>query len=191
MKRLLIIFALALAFVLATGCTTTRKATTSTAEVQISTSTESEQHNTSTTDQAVNVTQTVNDITSAVIEFTKTEYYDGTTTTDTTRHNQEATKPRDRESTEPPNAGVKSITTGRIILNGDKTETTQTNIATEQTTADNSVVKENLTTDSNTETTYEEKPKRGLIYYLGAITGALIIIAAIVFVVIAVRKYKK
>lgn len=177
MKRLLYIVLIVIACCSVIGCSTTRKATQTSNEQHITSSNNEDRHTETQTGEAVNINQTKNDLTNAVIEFTKTEYFDGSVKVDTTgRKNQsEVTMPRNRESREPPNqSGIKSITTGRITLNNEKAESTNTDINRTSTQKSDESISEDNSEDSTNDTKTEEKPKRGFIYYLSVIVGGII-----------------
>lgn len=198
MKHLnkLCICILAIMAIIFIGCTTTRKATQSSSEQHLTSSTKEERHTESQTDEAANINQIVNILTNAVIDFTKTEYFDGSTSTkvDTTGHptDNEAGRHHDRESAEPPNhGGIKSITSGHINLNSEKTESTNANIKRMSESKSDESLSEDTTEDNAEETTSEEKPKRGFIYYLGIIIGTLFTGYAIYCIVYGVWRIRK
>ncbi len=193
MKRYLYITLIALACCLTVGCSTTRKAAQTSTEQHITSSADKERHTEKQTGEALNVNQSMNSFTNAVIEFTKTEYYDGMVKVDTTgyRNDCEATRPRDRESKEPPNVGgIKSVTTGRITLNNEKNESTETDIKRDSETKTDESISENKSEDNAADTKTEEKPKRGFIYYFGIIAGAIIVIVVILFIAYKIRRLR-
>ena len=109
-----------------------------------------------------------NDRTNVVIEFTKTEYADGTTETKTEppeQHPGETGKPKPGTENK---GGIKSVTTGKITINGDRKETTATT-ATEtgerkaETQTSTGV---NADKTATVETEQEKKPKRGLLDWI-------------------------
>lgn len=156
---LLVILTLILA-----GCSSTRKAVQTTTDQHIQSSEREDRHTENQTGEAVNFRQTINDITNAVIEFTKTEYNDGTVDVDTTnRQGTEPTaRPHDRESKKPPNGGVKSVTTGRITFNNDRAETTEADIKRDSETKSDESIESDFEEDNTAETKSEEKPKHNV-----------------------------
>lgn len=171
------------------SCGTARKIVQSSTEQHITTSQSEDRHNESQCKEAVNFSQNINENTNAVIEFTKVEYNDGTCETDTTNRAGDTTtpKPRNRESKKPPNnhGGIKSITTGRINYNNNRNATTDADIVTEDKTQSDESIDATRDEDSDTEIRTDEKPIRGTLYHLCAITGA--IVAAISLCVIVRR----
>ena len=130
-----------------------------------------------------------NDRTNVVIEFTKTEYADGSTETKTEppeQHPGEKVKPKPGTESK---GGIKSVTTGKITINGDRKETTATT-ATEtgekkaetQTTTGVSADK-----TATVETEQEKKPKRGLLDWIFL---AGIVAACAAGITYAVRRFK-
>lgn len=193
MKRYLYITLIALVCCFSVGCSTTHKAAQTSTEQHITSSTNKDSHTEKQTGEAVNVNQSMNSLTNAVIEFTKTEYYDGTIKVDTTgfRNDCDAIRPRDRESKEPPNVGgVKSVTTGRITLNNERNESTETDIKRDSETKTDESISENKSEDNAADTKTEEKPKRGFIYYLSVIVCAVISIVAIIFIAYGIRRIR-
>lgn len=193
LNKLCICF-LALMAMLFIGCSTTRKTVQSSSEQHLTSSTKEDRHTESQTGEAANINQNVNTLTNAVIEFTKTEYFDGTVKVDTTGYPADNTagRPHDRESKDPPNnSGIKSITNGRIELNSEKNESTNIDIKRESESKSDESLSEESTEDNTEEATSEEKPKRGFIYYLGIIIGALFTGYAIYCIVYGVWRIRK
>ena len=85
MKRIAQLLTIVLACIYISGCSSTRKAVQTTTDQHIQSSQKEDRHTENQTGEAVNLRHTVNDITNAVIEFTKTEYNDGTVDVDTTK----------------------------------------------------------------------------------------------------------
>lgn len=191
--RIIYICGLTLIAMLIAGCSSTRKAVQTSNDQYISASQNEDRHTEQKTGEAVNLRQTVNDITNAVIEFTKTEYNDGTFDVDTTKQQgeQPTSEPRNRESKKPPNCGIKSITTGRITFNNDRTETTEEDIERESKMKSDENIESDYEEDNAAETKSEEKPKLGFIYNLGIIIGALFIGYAIYCIVYGVWRIRK
>lgn len=176
------------------GCSTTRKSVQSSSEQHLTSSTKEDRHTERQTGEAANINQNVNTLTNAVIEFTKTEYFDGTVKVDTTGHPADNTAGRahDRESKDPPNhSGIKSITNGRIELNSEKNESTNIDIKRESESKSDESLSEESTEDNTEEETSEEKPKRGFFYYFGIVICALISLYTIRCIVYAVYRIRK
>ncbi len=168
---------------LLSGCSTTRKTAkgteqTNVAAIQGTDRAEEEKR----LAEVITNTET-NDRTNVVIEFTKTEYADGTT---------EATaEPPGGIGEQPPKAGskggIKSVTTGKITINGNRQETT----ATTQTEADErkseTQTRTGVSADKNAtiETEQEKKPKTG---WLDWIFLAGIVAACAAGIVYAVKR---
>lgn len=193
MKRLIYLLAISMMCGFLVGCSTSRKAAQSAAEQHISSTKSEDRHIEHKDGESVSSKQTVNDITNAVIEFTKTEYNDGTFETDiTTPSPTSNTDNVDLEKKDPPNPnkGVKSVTTGRITLNNERTENNETEVKKSSETLSDESNLEDSAEDNTTEEKTEEKPTRGFIYYFGAITGA-VIIAYVVYWLRRVIKRKK
>lgn len=176
MKRLLYISLITFACSFLIGCSTTRKTAQTTTEQHITTSTNEDCHTETQNGEAVNVNHNTNTFTNAVIEFTKTEYFDGTVKVDTTGHSNDCVTPcpHNRESKEPPNhGGIKSITTGRIDLNSEKKESTNADIKRESETKSDKRISEDKAVDNTIDSQTEEKPKRGFFYYLSVAIGGV------------------
>jgi len=193
MKHIALLLTLALTCIYLAGCSSTRKAVQTSIDQHITASQNEDRHTENQTGEAVNLRQTVNDITNAVIEFTKTEYNDSSFDVDTTKQQgaKPTSEPRDRESKKPPNGGIKSITTGRITFNNDRAETTEADIKRESETKSDESTTSNFEEDNAAESKSEEKPKRGTFHYLGIITSALIATFAICCIVYGIRRIRK
>lgn len=194
MKRIALFFVIVMTCSYFAGCNTTRKSVHTTANQHIQTSQKEELHTESQTGEAANINQNVNTLTNAVIEFTKTEYFDGTVKVDTSGPPADNTagRPNNRESREPPNnSGIKSITNGRIKLNSEKNESTNVDIKRESESKSDESLSEESTEDNTDETESEENPKRGFFYYFGIFIGALISVYAIICIVYAVYRIRK
>ncbi|RXE74613.1 hypothetical protein ED551_01920 [Muribaculaceae bacterium Isolate-013 (NCI)] len=164
MKRIAQLLTIVLACIYISGCSSTRKAVQTTTDQHIQSSQKEDRHTENQTGEAVNLRHTVNDITNAVIEFTKTEYNDGTVDVDTTKRQgaEPTARPHDRESKKPPNGGVKSVTTGRITFNNDRAETTEADIKRDSETKTDECIESDLEEDTAAETKTEEKPKHNV-----------------------------
>lgn len=177
----------ALALMLA-GCSSTRKTTQTKFEQSI---TESSSATSTTHDEKSEGLLTQSNITeylNAVIDFTRVEFNDGTTLTDIQPPIiGDSAKQRDREQTEPPNAeksskGIKSITTGRIGLSNHKNETTGTVMTSDSKSDTSNTTVSDSSSDTQKDEQSEEKDKRGWLYYLGVIIGAIITAVVIGFI---------
>lgn len=174
-----------------TGCSSTRKATQTKFDQSIteSSSTTSTTHNEKS--EALLTQSNITENLNAVIDFTRIEFNDGTTLTDILPPIiGDSAKQRDREQTEPPNAGkgIKSITTGRIDLSNHKNETTET-VSTSDSKSDTSEIAVNdSSSDTKKDEQSEEKDKRGWLYYLGEIIGAIITAVVIGFIFRLINK---
>lgn len=176
MKNLLTIILIACVLSLM-GCTSTRKTTQSATSEQTTSQTTTTAGTSTENKEAINTRINLNEHLSAVIDFTRYEYSDDTvqdivypiSTTDSVR-------PRNWEQTEPPNPGknLKAVTTGRINLNKDTEQREETH-ASKDTKRQSSLTSQNNTTSNSAQKAKTtEKPKRGIIYSLGAITASLI-----------------
>lgn len=177
--------------ILFAACSTSRKLASETSQTHVTTSVSTDTHTQTNVTDAVGVRTTETDLSNAVIEFTKIEYFDGSTsvtTTDTAKCGTSVA--HDREATEPPNASrnttnnVKSVTFGSVTLNKDKKKETDTNINHAEATQTDEAVEAEQTEDSNTKTVTEEKPKRGFFFWLGVFSS----IAVCIFIVLKIRK---
>ena len=153
---------------LLSGCSTTRKTAkgveqTNVAAIQETERTEEEKR----LAEVITNTET-NDRTNVVIEFTKTEYSDGTTETKAEPPGQ----PPGGIGKQPPEAeskgGIKSVTTGKITINGNRQETTaraqtETGERRAETQASTRVSADKTAT---VETEQEKKPKTGWIDWI-------------------------
>lgn len=186
MKKFLTSILVALILGFLTGCSATRKTAQSSTSEQFNSQTTTTAGTTSENNEAVNTRINLNEHLNAVIDFTRYEYSDGTVIDDMAPVvGNDSVRPRNREQTEPPNPGkgIKAITTGRINLNKDSEQVEETQ-ATKDTKNQSFLTSQNNTTSKTSQKEkITEKPKRGVIYYLGAITASLIG-AAIVFFVI-------
>lgn len=190
MKKYLSIF-IVLILVLS-GCRSTRNVVKTSEDSKIVSESETKASSASQSSSAMTTTETTTDFSTAVIEFVKTEYFDGSVKTDTTSKQgcETFAKTRDRESTEPPNAGIKSVTTGKITLNNDKTQSTQTDVSASESSIDLSSTDETTNEQSSSDIKSEEKDIRGTLYYLAIIIGSIAMIVLLIYVVRACRKEK-
>lgn len=194
MKQLLHITLIIFACSLIIGCSTSRKSVQTSSEQHITTSSNENRHIEKQTGEAVNFNQSTNSFANAVIEFTKTEYFDGTAKVDSTvnKNDNLTSRPHDREVKDPPNNGrVKSVTTGRIDLSSGKAETANTDIIKGSETKADECVRENSTEDNTSDIQTEERPKRGFIYYLSVIISGIITVISVIFIVYGIRKCRR
>lgn len=180
--------------ILLIGCHTTRKTTQSSTTEQITAQTmvtsDTNTENKETVNSSLNLSENLN----AVIDFTRYEFSDGTVLTETTpAPPADKTSPRNREQTEPPNPGkgLKAVTVGHINLNkaSEQTEETQ---ATNETKTESSLTSQNNTTsDISHDTKTTEKPKRGVLHTIGAITVSIIAVVLFIFFIRWLIRRKK
>ena len=174
---------------LLSGCSTTRKTAKGTEQTNVTAIQETDRTEEEKRLAEVITNTETNDRTNVVIEFTKTEYADGSTETKTEppeQHPGEKVKPKPGTESK---GGIKSVTTGKITINGDRKETTATT-ATEtgekkaetQTTTGVSADK-----TATVETEQEKKPKRGLLDWIFL---AGIVAACAAGITYAVRRFK-
>lgn len=169
MKRAILFLLLTFLLLGFTGCGSTRKATKSTTDSYITATQEEERRTEEKQTAAVTSNTEINDRTNVVIEFTKVEYNDGSTditatspgqfTGETSTRNMESkSKPPDKAS------GIKSITTGKITINGDRNETTETTMTEESGKTTDEHINADIQADQKQEGTTEEtkKPKCSL-----------------------------
>lgn len=180
--------------VLLTGCHTARKTTQSSNAEQITAQTTVTSDTSTENKEAVNTSLNLSENLNAVIDFTRYEFSDGTVLTETTpAPPADKTSPRNREQTEPPNPGkgLKAVTVGHINLNkaSEQTEETQ---ATNETKTESSLTSQNNTTfDISHDTKTTEKPKRGVLHTIGAITVSIIAVVLIIFFIRWLIRRKK
>lgn len=193
MKHILSLILIILILVLPTGCSTTRKAAKSAISEQITEQTATTTETATQSKEAVNTQTNLNEVLNAEVDFIRYEFTDGTTLNDVTPFIADnATKPRDREETEPPNIdkGIKAITTGHINLNKqtEQESETQATSDTGQTTSQKSESSTKSKISQQSKST--EKEKRGLIYYTGALTIILITTGLIYLIIRFIRRKK-
>lgn len=192
------IFRLSLAMLLAVllaACSTSRKVASTDASQQVTASVATDKHTQSQTNDAAAVRTTETDYSSAVIEFTKVEYADGTeeVTTNTGAASVDTVKQRDREQTEPPNATqkVKSVTSGRVLLNNDKTKQTDTNVEHNEATQTDESVKSDVAAENETSVKTEDKSKHGFFYYFGIVTASILALVLLIYIYRAIDKWRR
>lgn len=187
---------LLLATLLATllaACSTSRKAASADVSQQLTASVATDKHTQSQTNDAAAVRTTETDFSSAVIEFTKVEYADGTEEVKTTTGaaSADTIKQRDREQTEPPNATqkVKSVTSGRVTLQNDKKTQTDADIEHSDVSQTASQINSQTEEQTQTQTQVAEKPKRGFFYYFGIVTASIIALVILIYIYRAIDKW--
>lgn len=174
MKRTLLILIAAVALCFFAGCSSTKKAvkTDVTEEATITASSERQTHGEATGTAAILTTTESNERQNVVIDFTKIEFYPGAVPPlppDSTGRRDwlnaifAATDTLDGEKAKPPN--VKSATKGRITINGEKQQESETKAEAKTTAATDSQSKADVTADTKTEdktkTEETKKPASG------------------------------
>lgn len=168
MTRIAIFLIAAFAFFLS-GCSTTRKttATETQAESQLTATTAGQQHTEATGQTAIITNVQTDEKKNVVIDFAKVEFYPGEVPalpSDSTAPDWfNAIVPGGSTDygtkAKPPN--VKSITTGRAVINGEKKESRATEATTQATATEDTAIKADISAAQQeaTETKTEEKPK--------------------------------
>lgn len=168
MNRIAFIFMVVLALFVS-ACSTSRKTTTTAtqAEAQITATTTGQQHTEATGQTAIITNVQTDEKQNVVIDFATVEFYPGEVPTfpsDSTRPDWlnaiiSAGAAEDGEKAKPPN--VKSITKGRAVINGEKTESRATEATAQATATEDSAIKTDVsaTQQEATDTKTEEKPK--------------------------------
>ena len=174
---------------LLSGCSTTRKTAKGTEQTNVSAIQETDRAEEEKRLAEVITNTETNDRTNVVIEFTKTEYANGNTETKTEPTGQPPDKTREAKPGTESKGGIKSVTTGKITINGDRKETT----ATTQTETGERKAETNTSTGvsadktATVETEQEKKPKRGLLDWIFL---AGIVAACAAWFTYAVRRFK-
>lgn len=195
MKRAFLFLLFAFLLLGFTGCSSTRKATKSTTDSHLTATQEEERRTDERQMAAITSNTEINDRTNVVIEFTKVEYNDGSTditatspgqlTGETSTRNMESkSKPPDKAS------GIKSITTGKITINGDTEAKTETTVTEESGKTTDERINAGIQADQKQEGTTEEtkKPKCSLFYWA---FGIFAFTAISVGVVYGIRYFKR
>lgn len=192
------IFRLLLATLLATllaACNTSRKVASSEASQNVTASVTHDQQTQSQSTDAAIVRKTETDFSSAVIEFTKVEYADGTeeVTTDIDAARADTVKQRDHKQTEPPNVKqkVKSVTSGRVILQNDKKTQTDADIEHSDVSQTSSQINSQTEEQTQTQTKVAEKSKRGFFYYFGIVTASIIALVILIYIYRVIDKWRR
>lgn len=190
-----ILFAVLFA-VLFAACSTTRKIANETSQKQITSSVNTDTQKQSSTSDVANVTTSETDYSKAVIEFQKIEYSDGTEDIRTGADVQSDTaKQRGRELTEPPNVqagrNIKSVTTGRVTIDNDKTKQTTVNEEKTEDTQTQTNISEQTSEDTQTKSKTEDKPKHGFFYWFGVVCCTIIAVIIIFLIFRAIEKRRR
>ena len=174
MKRTLLILIAAVALCFFAGCSSTKKAVKAdvTEEAAITASSEQQTHGETHGTAAILTTTESNERQNVVIDFTKIEFYPGAVPPlppDSTGRRDwlnaifAAADTADGEKAKPPN--VKSATKGRITINGEKQQESETKAEAQTTAATDSQSKADVTADTKTEdktkTEETKKPASG------------------------------
>lgn len=174
MKRTLLILIAAVALCLFAGCSSTKKAvkTDVIEEASITASSEQQTHGEATGTAAILTTTETNERQNVVIDFTKIEFYPGAVPPlppDSTGRRDwlnalfAAADNPDGEKAKPPN--VKSATKGRITINGEKQQGSETKAEAQATAATDTKSKADVAADTKTEdkskTEETKKPASG------------------------------
>lgn len=199
MTRIAIFLIAALCFFLS-GCSTTRKttATETQTEAQL-TATAAGQHHAEAAGQTAIITNvTTDERKNVVIDFATVEFYPGevpalpsdSTAPDWLNAIVPGGSVGNVEQSKPPN--VKSITTGRAVINGDKNESRTTEATAQATATEDSAIKADVsaTQQEATETKTEEKPKFTFWDWLYLITVGVFSAIVIYFCVRFAKKIK-
>lgn len=168
MNRITLILIVALSL-FASACSTTRKTTTTDyqTEAQLTAATEQQSHSESTGQAAIITNVQTDEKKNVVIDFATVEFYPGCvpSSSDSTRAANwlnaivSGSSNEDEEKAKPPN--VKSITTGRAVINGEKTENRATEATAETKASEDTEIKSDVQTNQKeaAETKTDEKPK--------------------------------
>lgn len=174
MKHFLsILLAISLAVSLV-SCSSTRKVASEQTQQSITSTVTTDINTQSNTSEAIEQRKTETDLSNVVIDFTKIEYADGTQTITTNTEAQcDTVKQRDSEATEPPNVAqnIKTVTSGRVTINNDKTTQTETTASSNN--ATQTETNSDLTEETTLQNKTEEKEKHGFFYYFGIIACIL------------------
>ena len=176
MKRIALLFIVVLSL-LSSACSTTRKTTTTktNTEAQLTATTEQEHHAGTTEKAAVITNVTTDERRNVIIDFTTVEYYPGgvpslptdSTALDWLNTIRPADNSEDGEKAKPPN--VKSITKGRVILNGEKNEQSRTEAHADRTTTEDDLVKQDVKADAKEDTDTKTEESRSSLFGIGFI----------------------
>lgn len=187
---------------LASACSTSRKtvATNTAAEAQLTATTEQQHHAGSTEKAAVITNVTTDERRNVVIDFATVEFYpggvpsvpsDSTPAPDWLNTIIAAATSEEGQKAKPPN--VKSVTKGRVVLNGEKNEQTRTEAQAEKKATEDSAIKQDVEANNKVaaKTKTEEKPKFTFWDWLYlAVVGAFGIYAIIWGVKTAIKMHR-
>lgn len=196
MKNVVKILFAVLFAVLFAACGATNKVANGTKQQYITTSVNTDTNTQTQASDAVNVRTTETDFSSAVIEFTKIEYTDGTEELTTVADIQRDTaKQRDREPSEPPNVNtnnrnIKSVTSGRVILNNDKKKQIDTSVEHKEQTQVEATTQIDAAEDTTLSVQTEESKGRGFFHNLGIIFGSIIAIFLLIVIIRIFNKFR-
>ncbi len=173
---------------LLSGCSTTRKTAKGTEQTNVAAIQETDRAEEEKRLAEVITNTETNDRTNVVIEFTKTEYANGNTETKAEPTGQPPDKTREAKPETESKGGIKSVTTGKITINGDRKETTATTQAEtgERKTETQTSTGVSADKTATVETEQEKKPKR---VWLDLIFFAGIVAACAAGIVYAVRRF--
>lgn len=190
MTRIAIFLIAAVAFFLS-GCSTTRKttATETQAEAQLTATTAGQQHTEATGQAAIFINEQTDEKRNVVIDFAKVEFYPGevpalpsdSTAADWLNTIVSGGSVKNDGKMKPPN--VKSITTGRAVINGENTGSRATEATAQTTATEDTAIKADVSAAQQeaTETKSEEKPKFTIWDWLYLIIVGSISVYAIIF----------
>lgn len=201
MNRITLILIVALSL-FASACSTTRKTATTDyqTEAQLTAATEQQSHSENTGKNAIITNVQTEEKKKVVIDFATVEFYPGgvpSSTSDSTRAVDwlnaivSGSSNEDGEKAKPPN--VKSITTGRAAINGEKTENRATEATAETKASEDTEIKSDVQTNQKeaAETKTDEKPKLTFWDWLyTAVVGGFAIYAIIIGVKTARKMHK-
>lgn len=176
------------------GCSTTRKATATQSEATIKAQATEQSASEQQRTTEVTATNEVKDLTNVLIEFTRIEFDDGSAVTlpeaPATRADSVAQRYREDRS-KPPDRGVKAITTGRVLINGDHTEKATTEQTENATSTELTATAAQVEQEESEQTKAEDKPKYGFFDWLYCAIVGGVILAALIFGVRLVLKTRK
>ena len=143
---------------LLSGCSTTRKTVKGTEQTNVSAIQETDRAEEEKRLAEVITNTEINDRTNVVIKFTKTEYVNGTTETKTEPTGQPPDEIGKQKPETEGKGGIKSVTTGKITINGDRKETTATTAT--ETNGDGNRRKESRNTDKHRSKRGQDRDRR-------------------------------
>lgn len=192
-----ILFAVLFASLFA-ACGTTRKIAKEQKQQQITQTVTGQQTQQTAIAEAVNTTVTSVDLSTAVIDFTKVEYEDGTSTVIADTTVQADGQHIEREQTEPPNAqahahtrNIKSVTSGRVTFKNDKKTQIDTEAKSDAVSENKSSVQSDTSADVQTSVNTEEVKGRGFFHYSGIVIGIIILIVVAIVIIRVIDKKRR